>query len=376
MIPIPSNPLLGVSLHAVGALSSSACYAPQKRVQGWSWQTYWLTQAAFCWFLLPILGAAWTIPHLLQVLAEAPRDAMVISFLLGMAYGIGGTAFNISIRYIGFSLTYAIAVGLSSILGTLVPPLIKHRLGGFLFDLLWHGTWTKPFDGEALAAIFTKTGADWILAGVAIGAVGIGICGLAGRLKEAHLQGQGPTEFSLTKGLLLSLLAGVLSAVYGFSLEAGEPIADVATTYGAGVWRGNVVYIFSNTGAFATTAIYCLYLHAKHRTLGELIELPAGPEKASLPLNFAMAVLTGVLWYGQFFFYNLGHVRMGQYKFTSWAIHMIMLVLFSNVIAILFREWKGCRRSTQATIALALVVLVAAVLLLTYGNYLGETVTQ
>ena len=46
MIPIPSNPILGVSLHAVGALSSSACYAPQKKVTGWSWQTYWLTQAA------------------------------------------------------------------------------------------------------------------------------------------------------------------------------------------------------------------------------------------------------------------------------------------------------------------------------------------
>ena len=38
-------------------------------------------------------------------------------------------------------------------------------------------------------------------------------------------------------------------------------------------------------------------------------------------------MLTGTLWYGQFFFYNLGHVRMGDYEFTSWAIHMIMLVL-------------------------------------------------
>ena len=105
-----------------------------------------------------------------------------------------------------------------------------------------------------------------------------------------------------------------------------------------------------------------------------MIELPAGQEEAKLPLNFAMAALTGVLWYGQFFFYNLGHVRMGEYKFTSWAIHMTMLVLFSNVIAILFREWKNCRRSTLATIIGALLVLVAAIVALTYGNYLGETV--
>jgi len=67
------------------------------------------------------------------------------------------------------------------------------------------------------------------------------------------------------------------------------------------VFRGNVVYIFSNTGAFLTTAIYCLYLHARDRTLGELVELPAGQEEGRLPINFAMAAVTGFFWYGQFF---------------------------------------------------------------------------
>ncbi|MDD4870119.1 MAG: L-rhamnose/proton symporter RhaT [Kiritimatiellae bacterium] len=347
---ITANPLLGTFLHAIGALSSSACYAPQKKVNRWSWQTYWITQAAFCWFLLPILGAVLTIPNIIEVLSEAPRGAMLASYLLGMAYGIGGTAFNISIRYIGFSLTYAIAVGLSSVLGTLIPPLVR-------------GT---------LVQSFSKEGSGWVMTGIVIGIVGIALCGVAGRLKEMYLQTKDEkTEFSMFKGLMLSLLAGVLSAVYGFALEAGEPIADVASAHGAGVWRGNIVYIFANTGAFVTTAIYCMFLHIKHKTLGELIELPAGPEKASLPLNFGMAALTGVLWYGQFFFYNLGHVRMGEYKFTSWAIHMIMLVLFSNAVAILFREWKDCRRSTKSTIGVALAVLVLAVLALTYGNYLG-----
>jgi L-rhamnose-H+ transport protein len=351
MDAITSNPLLGVALHGVGAFFAATCYTPQKQIRRWSWQTYWLTQAAFCWFLLPIVGAMATIPDLAGVLREAPRGAMLQSFLLGAAYGIGGTAFGVSIRYIGFSLTYAIAVGLSSVLGTLIPPIVKGTLG----------------------ATLDKTGAGWIVAGIVVGAIGIAGAGWAGRLKEIDLTAQNTKgEFSLGKGLALSLLAGVLSAVYGFALEAGEPIADVASAHGAGVWRGNVVYIFSNTGAFLTTAIYCLYLHRKHRTLGEMVELPAGPEKARLPVNWAMAVVTGLFWYGQFFFYNLGHVRMGTYKFTSWAIHMIMLVLFSNVVGIALREWRTCRRLTHTTIGAALVVLVAAVWLLTYGNHLGE----
>jgi len=78
-------------------------------------------------------------------------------------------------------------------------------------------------------------------------------------------------------------------------------------------------------------------------------------------------------WYGQFFFYNLGHVRMGHYKFTSWAIHMIMLVLISNLVGMVLREWRSCRRVTHRTLSVALAVLIGAVLLLTYGNYAGES---
>ena len=121
MNPVSANPLLGVLLHGVGAAFAATCYTPQKQVKRWSWQTYWITQAAFCWFLLPIVGALLTIPDLAAVLREAPREAMWNSFLLGAAYGIGGTAFGISIRYIGFSLTYAIAIsdGLGSVVANI-----------------------------------------------------------------------------------------------------------------------------------------------------------------------------------------------------------------------------------------------------------------
>jgi L-rhamnose-H+ transport protein len=348
---ITPNPLLGVGFHAVGALFAAVCYTPQKRVNGWSWQSYWLVQAAFCWFLLPILGAWLTIPHLAAVLHEAPRGPMLESFVLGAIYGIGGTAFGISIRYIGFSLTYAIAIGLSTVLGTLIPPLIRGALGQTL----------------------SNPGANWVISGIVIGMIGIAVTGAAGRMKENELSAQHKLEgFSLIKGVLLSFLAGVLSAVYGFSLDAGQPIADVAAAHGAGVFQGNVIYIFSNTGAFITTAIYCLFLHGKHKTLGEIVELPAGNERAGLPVNWAMAILTGFLWYGQFFFYNLGHVRMGAYKFTSWAIHMIMLIAFSIVVGVVLREWHGTRRVTKVMIGIAFVVLVGAVVSLTYGNHLAE----
>jgi L-rhamnose-H+ transport protein len=344
----------GIAFHATGALLSANCYAPQKYLKGWSWEIFWMVQAAWCWLLWPIIGAAITIPHLGRVLAEAPSDRMFYCFLMGIAYGVGGTAFNISIRYIGFSLTYSIAVGLSSVLGTLVPPIVRGQLG----------------------AILSKPGSEWVIGGVVAGAAGIAICGVAGHLKERDLDATPGRlkDFALLTGLILSLVAGLLSAVYGFALEVAAPVADLAEHYGAGIWKGNVSYLFVNSGAFLTALLYSLYLARKNDSLGQLRALPTEFRASTLKWNFAFALLTGTLWYGQFFFYNLGHVRLGtQYAFSSWAIHMIMLVLFSNVVAVLFKEWKGCRPRTRVIVAAGLAVLCGAIVMLTYGNHMGGT---
>src|SRR5688572_27033483 len=129
MLPPEPNPLLGTALHAIGAGSAALCYAPQRYLHRWSWQTYWLAQAAGCWLVLPWVFAWFTIPELGAVLREAPGDAMLKSYLLGALYGIGGIAFGVAIRHIGYSLTYALAISISCVLGTLIPPLLAGKLG-------------------------------------------------------------------------------------------------------------------------------------------------------------------------------------------------------------------------------------------------------
>ena len=338
----------GVLFHATGAAGASLCYLPQRKVSGWSWQTYWLAQGAVCWLVLPVLVAWITIPSLGLVLQQAPTAAIWHSVLLGMAYGVGAAAFNFAIRYIGFSLTYAIAVGLSCILGTLVPPLLAGTLG----------------------AALSGPGSGWVISGVVLGVLGIAACGVAGRSKEKDRTKQTGTAagFSLAKGLPLCIVAGVLSAFYGFAINAAMPVADIAQRYGAGNYRMNVNYIFSNGGTFITTLIYCTFLHLRSGTFKEYVTQPASNK---LTINYAMAALTGVLWYSQFFFYGLGHVRLGRYEFSSWAIHMILLVLLSTVTGLLLKEWKQTSNTTGRLLATALMILLIAVLSLTYGNFLG-----
>lgn len=347
MLPPDPAPLLGTLLHGIGAASAALCYAPQRYVVNWKWQTYWLVQAAGCWLILPWIFAAATIPQLGTVLAEAPRDAMLKSYVLGAIYGVGGIAFGAAIRYIGFSLTYAIAIGLSCVLGTLIPPILAGKLG----------------------ATLTDTGGAFVVGGVVLGAIATLVTGLAGFRKERELspEASAASAFNPRLGLPIVVLAGVLSAVFSFSLAAGQPVADVAATYGAGHFQGNVIYLFSHSGAFTTTLFYCLYLISRDKSAREFTDTGV----PGLAKNYALSLLTGLLWYLQFFFYGLGHVRMGEFKFSSWAIHMIILILLSCGFGVAIGEWKSCRPATKVTVAAAITLLFAAVGLLTYGNYLA-----
>lgn len=346
LAPDPS-PLLGTLLHGIGAASAALCYAPQRYVKNWKWQTYWLVQAASCWLVLPWIFAAATIPQLGTVLAEAPTDAMLKSYVLGAIYGVGGIAFGAAIRHIGFSLTYAIAIGLSCVLGTLIPPVMAGKLGETL----------------------SNTGGTYVIGGVLLGALATFITGLAGFRKEREqtTEAAAVSAFNPRLGLPIVVLAGVLSAVFSFSLAAGQPVADVAAKYGAGHFQGNVIYLFSHSGAFTTTLIYCLYLITRDKSAREF----GSAGGANLVVNYALSVLTGLLWYLQFFFYGLGHVRMGEFKFSSWAIHMIILILLSCGFGVAIGEWRSCRPTTKVIVAGAIALLFAAVGLLTYGNYLA-----
>ena len=196
MITPTPNPVLGTAIHAVGGISASSCYVPYQKVRGWSWESYWIIQALFAWMIMPFIVGFLTIPDLISVFKESPQEAMIKAVLLGAAYGFGGMSFGYAIRHIGFSLTYTISIGISSILGTLAKPML---------------------DGE-LVPLFQKEGGEVLLMGMVIAVAGVAICGWAGFNKERDLRERSPAgemfTFNMSRGLALTIIAGVLSAVF------------------------------------------------------------------------------------------------------------------------------------------------------------------
>jgi L-rhamnose-H+ transport protein len=191
-------------------------------------------------------------------------------------------------------------------------------------------------------------------------------------MRERH-QDHADARFSFRKGVPLAVLAGTLSAVFNFALIAGEPLETAALEAGASnLLRMNAIYPFSHGGAWLTNAVWCLFLIGRNGTGSQLVRL-SKPKPGRLPFYYLMAILSGAMWYFQFFFYGMGHTNMGtRYGFTSWAVHMAMLILFSNVYGKLFREWEGASPRPQRVLNAGMVVIVLATLVITYGNYLGE----
>jgi len=348
MIP---NPFLGVFLHALGGLAAGSFYIPYKGVRKWAWESYWLVGGVFSWIFAPWVIAWLTCPDPVSVLRGAPLSSLFWSYAFGLLWGIGGLTFGLSMRYLGMSLGYALALGFCAAFGTIIPPIFKGEFAGLLS--LASGRIT--------------------LAGVGVCLAGIAVCGRAGVSKERELSSEQKKaairEFDFMKGVWVAVFAGIMSACMAFAIQAGKPIAKLAVESGTHeLWQNTPVFIVILAGGFTTNFIWCAILNVRNRTARDYID--AGG--ASLAVNYVLSALAGITWYLQFMFYGMGTTQMGRYDFSSWTIHMAFIIVFSNMWGLAFHEWRGSSRKTHNIIFAGILVLIASTVVVGLGNYIAS----
>jgi L-rhamnose-H+ transport protein len=290
-------------------------------------------------------------PKLLTVLTTAPLHSLFWSFFFGLLWGVGGLTFGLSMRYLGMSLGYALALGFCAFFGFIVPPIAD----GSIRDMV------------------AKLPGQVVLLGLLICLVGIAACGKAGVRKEAELSTDEKkatiSEFNFGKGLWVAIFAGLMSACMAFAIKAGKPIAEVAEKLGTPhIWQKSPLYIVIFAGGFLTNLVWCLILQHRNRSSGDYVRA----QGASLPANYIFSALAGITWYLQFMFYGMGTTQMGKYDFSSWTIHMAFIIVFSNLWGIYFREWKGSSKFTHRLVLGGIVILCASTMVVGLGNWLAK----
>lgn len=325
--------VIGLLIIALGAFCQSSCYVPINKIRDWSWESYWMVQGVIAWLVFPFLGALLAVPEghsLFEAYAAHPADALWTLFF-GILWGVGGLTFGLSMRYLGVALGQSIALGTCAGLGTLLTPVFT----GHTQDL------TLP-----------------VIVGVAVTLAGIGIIGVAGHLKSAALSDEEKKEavkdFNFTKGIVVALLAGFMSACFSIGLGFGESLCFAES---ADMFKTLPATLLVTVGGFLTNLVYCFYQNTRNHTWGDY-------GKTSLYANnLFFCALAGVLWYSQFFGLSLGKgfLTASPVLLTfSWCILMSLNVTFSNVWGILLKEWKGCSPRTIAVLLAGLAVLIVS----------------
>jgi L-rhamnose-H+ transport protein len=386
------NPALGVLFHWLGGLASGSFYVPYRGVKVWSWETYWLAGGFFSWIIAPWVLGYFMTRDLPQVLSEASGSTLFWCYFFGVLWGLGGLTFGLTMRYLGMSLGMAVALGYCAAFGTLMPPI---------------------FNGEFASKVLGTQSGIVILIGIAVCLLGIACAGLAGMSKEREMSHEEKQvaikEFSLKKGILVATFSGVMSACFSYGLAAGDPIKQITLNHGTPVlWQGLPVLVVVLLGGFTTNFIWCFALNIRNRTgyqyftsevrnnhpargeetiIETAIDAPseevveqlrgtsAAPARAPMLVNYLLCALAGTTWYFQFFFYSMGETQMGEYKFSSWTLHMASIIIFSTLWGIALHEWRGASTRTIRLVVLSLAILIGSTVVVGYGNYLGTLPT-
>jgi L-rhamnose-H+ transport protein len=351
------NPLLGVVFHWLGGLSSASFYVPYKRIRGWAWEIFWLVGGLFSWAIAPWVIASLQTQQLLAVLGGTAPRTLFWCWFWGAMWGFGGLTFGLTMRYLGLSLGMAVALGLTTVIGTLGPPI-------------FHGT-----IGELAR---TPSGLVTFI-GIAITLAGIMVVASAGSAKERDTQSSEASssvpEFNLKRGLLIAVFSGVMSGCFAWGLDAGASIRTATLAAGtAPLWQGLPVLCVVLAGGLTTNLLWCAWLIFRNRTLGDLVGRRAGMSDAARPpllRNYFFAALGGTLWYFQFFFYTMGESQMGRYGFSSWTLHMASIILFSTLWGFALKEWAGVRARTRLLVWTGIGLLVGSTVVIGGGKNLS-----
>jgi len=336
--------LAGIGWHIVGAASAASFYAPIEKVKRWSWETTWAIAGFFSWILLPIGVSLILLPSFHDFYASFSPHLLLQIALFGAMWGIGNVNYGLTMRYLGMSMGIGIAIGVTLVVGTLIPPILH---------------------GQA-AALFATHSGQLTLAGVLVALAGVAIVSYAGHQKEQQLSGE-VREFNVKLGLLLAILCGIFSSGMSFAIDAAQPMEAAALHLGVNpLYAALPSYVIIMGGGAVINLSYCFIRLAALKRLSVRADLSQpGP---TLLRNGLLAATGGIMWYLQFFFYAWGAANVPQnLSYVNWMLHMSMYVLCGGLVGLALGEWKGVGTRPLRLLWAGILVIIAAANLVGLG---------
>lgn len=324
---------LGALLSVAGGAMQGAFAVPMKYARKWQHENIWLVFAVSGLVAMPWIITVSTVPNWLEIYRSSPAGILVVVIVCGVGWGIGATLVGIAFRMLGIGLAFAIILGLSSLLGSLVPFVFQTRQG---------------MEGEQ--------GMLYLISMVLMLA-GVGIVSAAGAMRDRDLTSAGAQhreDRRFLAGLAIATAAGVLSSLLSDAIAFSGPV--VAMTLKAGVnpvWASNGVLALLTTGGALPNVVYCIYKLRSNKT-GSLYFAE------STASHWGFGILMGVFWYGGLMLYGLGEQHVGTV--TGWPLFIGAMILSSSAAGFLTGEWEGAKGRSKIYLCIGSLVIFAALM--------------
>jgi L-rhamnose-H+ transport protein len=338
MISMPL--LLGFLLVLLAGLLQGTFILPMTLVRKWEWEHTWATFSLLGMIVFNWMITLLFVPNIFAVYAASPPRDLTILALFGLGWGIGAVLFGLGMARLGMALGYPIIMGLIASLGALIPLLV--------------------FFPQTL---FTPKGLV-LLAGTAVVILGIVVCSVAGsRRTQSTTESNAVPSTALTAGLVIAVLAGILSCLPNVGMAFAKNVTGVAETLGIShASSGNTVWALLFTLGSVANLAYCLTLMFSKNTFRQYWN-------DETPRNLSLSALMALMWIGSFYLYGAGAARLGRWGLVAgWPLFISISIVMGNIWGLWRGEWHGAPGSARRLLSLGLVILIVAVIVVALSN--------
>ena len=334
------NTELGAALALTGGVMVGNCMLPLNYLRSWRWENAWIVFSIVALLVLPWGLAFLRIPHLLNVYSQVNASSFLMPFLYGAGWGIAQVLFGLAVVRVGMALAFAITIGLSAALGTLVPIVFE--------------------DPDVL----TSARGLVLLLGLLVMIAGVVACSWAGRQRErarTDLSAQ-QGHRSYTAGILMAATAGLLAPMLNYALAfGGSFILEALRQHTATADAPYAVWPVALAGGAVPNLAYAIFLANKNASWGKF---------RSLWPDLLLGSIMGILWMGSVAIYGTATTFLGLLGASvGWSIFQICIILTANISGWLAGEWKGASLQLRVVLWGGLFLLGSATVAIAYGSH-------
>jgi L-rhamnose-H+ transport protein len=335
-----SNTVQAILLVLCAAIMNAAYSLPMKLNKKWQWEHSWFAFSVLGVAVVPTIIALITIPQLWSTYSTVSTGTLAAMVLFGASWGVSLVFFGLALTRLGLAITFAVCLGTSAAVGALTPLIAQHP-----------------------ELVMTRQG-GLIILGVIVIIIGVALCGLAGKHREAALQQASATaRHGFWGGYLLAFVSGILGSMLNLGLAFGGSIQRAAQEHGASqAMMSNAVWLPCLYAGFLPGAIYCYMLMRRNGNVAAL-RLPG------TWYYWLVGASMGFLWFGSIILYSISTVKLGDLGTSiGWPLFLASIVVASTRCGALTGEWARTGTRPIRTMIAGVGFLVLAIAILSYAG--------